>query len=281
MGMFVPGTLYRRRALHRTYGGQAQGGISSPSNHPIILLFTGEAGEAYGYKDGWTPEGVFEYTGEGQRGDMTFVRGNRAILEHARDGKDLYLFEQSERGHARYVGQMICTGYQERTGPDKDGRHRKVIVFELTPLDALDDKATSELDEETASERSLWTKDLNELRRMAGEASSRPSTARERKSVARVRSRAVRVYVLKRADGICEGCGDKAPFSTPEGRPYLEPHHIRRLSDGGPDDPQCVAGLCPNCHRRAHYSKDANEFNSTISEFVTRMERSLGGRQTQ
>ena len=31
--MFVQGKLYVRRDLHRSYGGQRQGGISTPSQH--------------------------------------------------------------------------------------------------------------------------------------------------------------------------------------------------------------------------------------------------------
>jgi hypothetical protein len=79
--MFVQGQLYRRRALHEHLGGQRQGGISTPAGVPIILLFTGEGGEEYGYSDGWAEDGIFHYTGEGQIGDMTFVRGI-LLFEH-------------------------------------------------------------------------------------------------------------------------------------------------------------------------------------------------------
>jgi 5-methylcytosine-specific restriction protein A len=71
--MFVPGQIYRRRDLHHQFGGQQQGGISTPSRFPIILLFTGDSGARYGYHDGWQADGLFLYTGEGQRGDMHFV----------------------------------------------------------------------------------------------------------------------------------------------------------------------------------------------------------------
>ena len=47
------------------------------------------------------------------------------------------------------------------------------------------------------------------------------------------RSRDVRRYVLARSKGKCEGCSGPAPFSRPDGTPYLEPHHLKRLSDGG------------------------------------------------
>lgn len=70
------------------------------------------------------------------------------------------------------------------------------------------------------------------------------------------RSEAVRQYVLARADGVCEGCNQPAPFMNKKGKPYLDPHHIRRLTDGGPDDPRYIIGLCPNCHREVHMTTD-------------------------
>ena len=87
--MFIEGQIYRRTWLHQQYGGQQQGGSSSPSQHKFILLFTGEMGGQYGYSDSWTEDGLFLYTGEGQPGDMTFIRGNAAIRDHLEDAKDL------------------------------------------------------------------------------------------------------------------------------------------------------------------------------------------------
>jgi len=65
MTPFIPGQEYVRRDLHRRYGGQWQGGISTPANHEMVLLFTGEAGRIYGYEDRFQPDGTFWYTGEG------------------------------------------------------------------------------------------------------------------------------------------------------------------------------------------------------------------------
>lgn len=62
---------------------------------------------------------------------------------------------------------------------------------------------------------------------------------------------------------------------TSSGRPYLEPHHIRRISDGGPDHPEWVAGVCPNCHGRAHYSADKVEFNAELRAKVLKKEQGL------
>ncbi|WP_442870450.1 HNH endonuclease [Aneurinibacillus sp. Ricciae_BoGa-3] len=31
---------------------------------------------------------------------------------------------------------------------------------------------------------------------------------------------------------------------------------MRRLSDGGPDNPEHLAAICPNCHIEAHYGQN-------------------------
>ena len=72
------------------------------------------------------------------------------------------------------------------------------------------------------------------------------------------------MYVLKRADGMCEGCEAQAPFVTKRKRPYLEPHHTTRMSDGGPDHPAHVIALCPTCHRRVHHAHDGDEYNEAL-----------------
>ena len=63
--------------------------------------------------------------------------------------------------------------------------------------------------------------------------------------------------VRRRAGGICEKCGNKAPFfRRSDGSPYLEIHHVIPLSEDGDDTASNVAALCPNCHREVHYGKD-------------------------
>ena len=50
---FQRGHVYDRRAeIHSAYGGQEQGGISTPTGTSAIFLFTGESGGQFGYDDG-------------------------------------------------------------------------------------------------------------------------------------------------------------------------------------------------------------------------------------
>ena len=85
---------------------------------------------------------------------------------------------------------------------------------------------------------------------------------------------AIRMYTLRRAGGRCEACTQQAPFIAKQG-PYLETHHLKRLADGGPDHPNNVIAVCPNCHRRAHSSIDRNNFNNSLILIVNQKEDEL------
>lgn len=194
--MFIKGKIYRRSDLHQRLGGQQQGGISTPAKQNVILAFTGEVGKQYGYHDRWTPEGVFLYTGEGQQGDMQFARGNRAIRDHVKNGEDLYLFQYVKKGQVQFLGQMVCIGYRTREAPDGHGDQRKAFVFELAPVDQLDE-AIVEVPQEVTE--SLWQQSLGALRARAVASSSTVATTHERLSLVRERSHAIRVYAQRRA----------------------------------------------------------------------------------
>lgn len=82
------------------------------------------------------------------------------------------------------------------------------------------------------------------------------------------------MYALKRSEGICEGCLQPAPFETKVG-PFLEVHHLHRLGDGGPDEPENVAAICPNFHRRVHFSTDSAEYNEYLATRIAEIELTL------
>lgn len=122
------------------------------------------------------------------------------------------------------------------------------------------------------SEEALLEASLDELRSVALMKSA-PARGVTTVRVQYLRAMAVKKYVLARAGGYCEACRKPAPFVDCYGAPYLEPHHIRRLADEGPDHPKNVAAVCPNCHRRAHHSADARTFNDRLLKRVARLER--------
>jgi 5-methylcytosine-specific restriction enzyme A len=262
---FEPGRIYNRRAdIHARFGGQQQGGIITPAQHSLVIIITGEEGLEHGYADRYRADGVFEYFGEGQVGDMRLRAGNRAIAEHSSQGKDLLLFRKTSDG-LRFEGEMVCEGYQFERAPDRTGTERDAIVFELRALEAVVEKLETEPVPPGVA--------LEELRQLAFTAASEPSQAPSQgKRNVYQRSRDVRDYVLARAKGKCEGCGAAAPFLRPDGTPYLEPHHLRRVSDGGPDHPAHVIALCPNCHRRVHAGADGGTYNAKLNENMATIE---------
>lgn len=123
-----------------------------------------------------------------------------------------------------------------------------------------------------ASDSVLEEESLDELRASALGSATRLVEPEERKVIYRRRSKAIHLYVLRRANGRCEGCKKAGPFRTVSGSVYLEPHHIKRLADNGPDHPSRVIALCPNCHRRAHYGEDAKSFNSLLTRKLVEIE---------
>ena len=131
---FIPNHVYnRRRDIHSVYSGGEQGGISTPAKFPYIFIFSGVVGQQHGYTDRWLnmSKSVFVYSGEGQMGDMKFVRGNLALRDHKQNGKRVFLFQSEGRGWAKFICELefLDFGYEETW--DRDGNIRQGIVFFL------------------------------------------------------------------------------------------------------------------------------------------------------
>lgn len=263
------GKSYTRKFLLEAFGGQLQSGIWTPKEFPVVFMFTGESGQQFGYKDGWTAEGVFAYTGEGQEGDMTFTSGNKAIRDHRQNGKDLFLFQDLGKGKGvRFEGLFESADWREIDGPDKNKKQRKIIVFDLVPV-------TSAAEHQESEEGTAIGASLDDLRKAAYSAVTAPGSARKESGSKRSwyeRSQRVRKYVLARAAGVCEACDQPAPFMRKDGTPYLEPHHTTRLADEGPDHPQSVGAICPTCHRKIHSGADGEAWNRRLMQRLTQKE---------
>jgi 5-methylcytosine-specific restriction protein A len=214
---------------------------------------------------------VYRYFGEGQTGDMSWKGGNVAIRDHSRTSEDLLLFATLGDGNVRFLGEFVCAGYDLEPAPDGTGAMRQAIVFNLVPASDLGDDAFP------IDQQGRGAPDLQILRRRAFEAVSTPAQAGRATAKRTVyeRSQNIRVYVLARADGQCEACSRPAPFVAVSGDPYLEPHHIRRLGDGGPDDPRFMAAVCPNCHREIHHGKHGRNINERLQSAVSSKEAAL------
>ena len=264
---FVPGKQYTRRDIHADYGGQQNGGIATPVDHPVIFIFTGAAGKQFGYEDKRHPDGSLTFYGEGQSGDMRMVRGNKAIATHVAAGKDILVFEALGKGKpVRFLGQFICNDISRVAANDSDGFEREAIVFSLTPAATGD---AAELPEPVVPA------DMEEFRRLrerAYSAARKPDKTTKTQTVCE-RSAVIRDYALARASGSCENCCQTGPFLDKLGRPFLEVHHLRRLTDGGPDSPSGVAAICPNCHREIHHGVGGKEKNAILLATIRELEK--------
>jgi 5-methylcytosine-specific restriction enzyme A len=166
-----------------------------------------------------------------------------------------------------------CTSWEFASRPDNSGNTRQAIIFHFVPA-----SAAAGLDSDPAETQHAGM-DLAGLRRRALDAAA-PAQQSEPKEARRNyygRSAAVREYVLARANGACEACGGQAPFCRKDGTPYLEPHRVRRLSDGGPYHPRFVAGVCPTCHRRVHHGSDGAVVNRALEEKLAALEAEVSG----
>lgn len=274
---FEIGHIYDRRGdIHDLFGGSHRGGISPSAKAPAIFIFTGDSGEQYGYEDDFDDYGVFHYTGEGQNGPMQRAGGNKAILNHAADGRSLYLFEAlgKKKGKTlgqRYRGEFVCAGHYWKKGPDHKGIERDLIVFQLMPVDRVHDAELE--DTETKGLPTTLEAARNQALEAMDSAAS-PKTGTAPRNIYK-RSAQVKNYVLLRAAGKCESCHKDAPFVRKNGTPYLEPHHINRLSDGGLDHPRFVGAVCPACHREIHYGLDGVKLNEQLRAHVESLEQAL------
>jgi hypothetical protein len=85
-----------------------------------------------------------------------------------------------------------------------------------------------------------------------------------------IRDPKITAFALSRAKGICDLCNKPGPFiDTSTNYPFLEHHHITWLGENGADNCENSAALCPNCHRAAHFSANADSIKEKLKGIVT------------
>jgi 5-methylcytosine-specific restriction protein A len=197
------------------------------------------------------------------------------------DGKMPLLFEAlGRRQPVKFIGEFACATYDFQEGPDSDGNLRKTIRFHLLPVGSGAVTASNEEDEiDLPISRGVT---LSELRQQAFNAVL-PEDAdnwKEAKVRRRLRSVAMRRYMLARANGVCELTGDPASFLTTSGLPNLEVYHINRRSDGGLDDARNCAAMTPTAHREIHHRQDGERLNKELLKIVHEKEQQIGSLAT-
>lgn len=271
MHPFVQGVSYDRENVLAFLGSrQPQSGIVHSHNQDdyVAIFSGGRYAKRVGYQDGWESDGTFRYHGQGAKGDQKLLRGNKVLAEH----RGLVLIfetwkpKKSWKGRQRFIGDYLVSGYawEEGQGTRKGDR---ILVFTLVPTMTVSAGVATELLDTGAESQGL------QALRTSAVLAARPSSPSYCSAQQfRTRSEAVARYVAARAEGVCEACGRRAPFRRPDGNPYLEIHHTRRLADDGPDDIMHVAAICPNCHREAHFGANRDRFRDRLEKAIAERE---------
>lgn len=166
----------------------------------------------------------------------------------------------------RLLGKSILPGYQPLKNVGANITNRLIdIISDVWGTDPQDVVSPVD-DDEVLNDRVNYIRGKKDVEKP--QKNGIPMTATVLAS-RYMRDPKVIAWVLDRAKGYCEACGEPAPFMTDKNLPFLEVHHILPLSHGGPDDLENVAAVCPNCHRRLHYSNDREIYTEKLGLFVS------------
>jgi 5-methylcytosine-specific restriction protein A len=281
---FILGQSYERSALIAFVGSkQSQSGIIWGSKQPGVVIVTsgGRHASNAGYHDGLNDDGTWTYIGQGEKGDQDPNSFANKILVEGEKSVLLFLTMEPSASQVRARGNWkklytfkgeFCSGSWDIYIPSEGRRHGdRLINFTFVPVS--EGLATEE--PSVLGPLDLESRDVVEMRAALRKLESHPRKGGLALKDYFMRSSLVREYAKTRAGGACEFCNFDAPFLTTSGEPFLEVHHILRLADDGPDAPQNVAALCPNCHRAAHHSAKAYEMRLALLQRIHEKEAAV------
>jgi len=258
------GQVINNEQLCETFGCSPQGGMRRSLKTNTLVLISNHVESIY--DDRWI-DGVFHYTGMGQKGHQSLdFSQNKTLSESPKNNVEVHLFEVDIEKEYTYQGRVHLAGtpYQE-TQPDQDGHGRSVFVFPLslqTGLPVPVPASEFSRSQSTRDKKALRLTD-EQLRLKAAKAPRQPGE-RTVTNTQYERDPYVSRLTKRRAKGICELCAEPAPFIDAKGEPYLETHHIEWLSRGGEDSLLNTVALCPNCHRKMHVIDSKADINKLL-----------------
>lgn len=270
----IVGHEYTNEDIMARFKVAGQGGMRKSLGTNALVLISNHWDKNNTYEDVWNGD-VFLYTGMGQKGDQTLLRGqNKTLAESNHSDIQVVLFEVFSPGQYVYIGhvQLIGDPYTVEE-PDADGNLRKVYKFPLKvkdPSSAIPVEILEKFEKKNEKEilkklnkDGLWEKAQErsnanlELEKKVSQITTGDSNTNVqlnyRLTIQKTYKRDpfIAEYVKQKANGYCQLCGEKAPFEV-DGKPYLEAHHIKWLSNGGLDTIANQCALCPNCHAKVH-----------------------------
>lgn len=282
MHPFVLGQEYARKRLLEFLGSrQAQSGVIWGMKEPGCLICTsgGRGGKRAGYSDEGLGDGSWWYFGQGQSGDQALDNPANAKLASAEMSilffttREPTAREIAERGGYgklfAFRGEFNVAGYEAFVPTEGRRQGDRLWRFRLIPTQGSEG-LWQEVEEQWSNEADIHAWQERLIGREFGTVEALLTMQEYRK-----RSAEVHRYARHRAAGVCEACEQRAPFIALDCSGYLEVHHLTRLADDGPDAPANVAALCPNCHRRAHYSMDREQFASILRKRILAIELAI------
>ena len=251
----VVGNIYTNNEIASTFKCSNMGGMRRSKETNSLVLIAKHNNPIY--DDQWTEEGILNYTGMGTENDQSIeFAQNKTLTIAKREGIKVYLFESYKDNEYYYSGEVELYGspYQSEE-TDINGNMRKVVKFPLKRVDPsktviVDIKDIEKSEQEKIKE--VRKNNVEEIKVRAKTAESNKVFTKEVKTTYRERNQYIAEYTKERAKGICDLCGEEAPFKDKSGRPYLESHHVITLADNGPDAIYNTVAICPNCHRKIH-----------------------------
>lgn len=286
--MFDPnikiGTVLSEKDIHRIFGCQTTFGIRlNKANHAIVIV--SDATTKNSYPDYWKDD-ILYYTGT----DAGNISGNQTLegtgnnngklrdvwFEPVDNKTTLFLFIKYAPNQCTYKGivELAECPFEE---PKKHDPAHTVWKFPLK----LVSSSIQNIQQGFHHEEHLALKsDFSFLHKTVFKLIQNPNTScvNQKRTVTSSyyeRNPLISAYVKKRSEGICDLCGCSAPFSTHDGYPYLESHHIIWLSRGGEDVPDNMAALCPNCHKKMHVVNSDNDKHALLLKVQQYRKRNL------
>ena len=101
--------------------------INSTEMNVVLISNVTKIGGKFVYRDRWTEEGDYIYSGEGKTGDQTLTGGNLAIVSAAEERKDIHLFVKFSPMEYYYQGIFDLADYTLEEEKDENGNSRKSI----------------------------------------------------------------------------------------------------------------------------------------------------------
>ena len=269
------------------FGGQWVQGVTKFENEDIVNVFFDEDGP---YADEIDHEtGAVEYRGKGLTGEQKLTEGNQ-LLENARLNKSAIRFwYKPSKGNWVFKNWVAVVDRDNIEEEDVQGNLAKRFLWYLEPVVSAD-KALWPIELTQAPIRDISNDEvvlvknsrnlLADYARIAKELEDNPTTLaaslKPRTPQPRRRKRAKDIVVV-RAEGKCENnqCTGMPPDVKKDGTPLFQVDHIVQLSDGGPDQPDNMIALCPNCHTAKTLGKNKTEMTTRLKKIATQKHSAL------